>query len=85
MSDELEQEIESLRRMSRQRLQDRWRTLYKAAPPAAFTPDLLARGIAWRMQETALGGLSADAKCLLALVVSASHPTLGERFARAIG
>jgi len=65
MIDELEQEIESLRRMSRQRLRDRWRALFKAAPPAAFTPDLLARGIAWRLQETALGGLSADARRLL--------------------
>jgi DUF2924 family protein len=65
MSDELEQEIESLRRMSRQQLRDRWRALYKAAPPAAFAPDLLARGIAWRLQETALGGLSADARRLL--------------------
>jgi hypothetical protein len=65
MSDELEQEIESLRRMSRQQLRDRWRALYKAAPPAAFTPDLLARGIAWRLQETALEGLSADARRLL--------------------
>jgi len=65
MSDELEQEIESLRRMSGQRLRERWRALFKAAPPAAFTPDLLARGIAWRLQETALGGLSADARRLL--------------------
>ena len=65
MSDELEQEIESLRRMSRQQLRERWRALFKAAPPAAFTPDLLARGIAWRLQETALGGLSADARRLL--------------------
>jgi hypothetical protein len=48
--------------MRRQQLKDRWRDLFKAAPPAAFTPDLLARGIAWRMQEKALGGLCADAR-----------------------
>ena len=65
MSCELEQQVESLRRMSRQQLKYRWRDLYKAAPPAAFTPDLLARGIAWRMQEKALGGLSAEARRLL--------------------
>jgi len=51
--------------MSRRQLKDRWRELYKAAPPAAFTPDLLARGIAWRIQEKALGGLSAEARRLL--------------------
>lgn len=44
--------------LSRQQLKDRWRKLYKAAPPAAFTPDLIARGIAWRLQEKALGGLT---------------------------
>lgn len=65
MSTELEQEIEMLRRMSRQQLRDRWRALFKAGPPAAFTPDLLARGIAWRLQEKTLGGLSAEARSLL--------------------
>ena len=48
--------------MSRQQFKDRWRDLFKAAPPAAFTPDLLARGVAWRLQERVLGGLSAEAR-----------------------
>lgn len=65
MSGEIEQEVESLRRMSRQQLKDRWREMFKAAPPVAFTPDLLARGIAWRLQEKALGGLTAEARRLL--------------------
>lgn len=65
MSDELEQEVESLRRMNRAQLKDRWRDLYKVAPPVAFTPDLLARGIAWRLQETALGGHSPEARRVL--------------------
>jgi hypothetical protein len=51
--------------MSRQQLKDRWRALFKSAPPVAFTPDLLARGIAWRLQEKVLGGLSAKARSLL--------------------
>lgn len=58
MSNELEEEVAGLRRLSKQQLKDRWRELYKAAPPASFTPDLLARGIAWRLQEKALGGLT---------------------------
>ena len=65
MSSDLEQQIESLRRLSRQQLKDRWRDLYKAVPPAAFTPDLLARGIASWLQDKALGGLSAEARRLL--------------------
>lgn len=59
------QEVERLRRMSREQLKARWRDLYKAAPPVAFTPDLLARGIAWRLQEKALGGHSPDARRVL--------------------
>ena len=65
MSEAVAAEIASLRALSRQQLRQRWRDLYRTAPPAAFTPDLLARGIAWRLQEKALGGLSGDARRLL--------------------
>lgn len=65
MSDPLCEETAELRKLSRQQLKDRWRDLFKAAPPAAFTPDLLARGIAWRLQERALGGHSASARAAL--------------------
>ena len=68
MSNKFEQEIEGLRRMSREQLKNRWRALYKAAPPAAFTPDLLARGIAWKLQERVLGGLSQEAKASIGVV-----------------
>ena len=61
MSNDLEQQIESSRRMSREQLKHRWRDLYRSAPPTAFTPDLLARGIAWRIQERELGGLPPQA------------------------
>ena len=62
MSSELEEEVASLRRLSRLQLTDRWRGLFKAAPPAAFTPDLIVRGIAWRLQEKEFGGLAADVR-----------------------
>ncbi len=62
MSGALEQQVQGLHDMSRQQLTGLWRDLYKAGPPAAFTPDLLARGIAWRMQEKALGGLAPNAR-----------------------
>ena len=65
MSSDLEQEIEGLRRLSREQLKGRWRALYKAAPPAAFTPDLLARSIAWKLQERVSRGLSPEAKRVL--------------------
>jgi hypothetical protein len=65
MSDSFTAEIAGIRKLSRQQLMDRWRDLFKAAPPAAFTPDLIARGIAWRLQERALGGHSASARAAL--------------------
>ena len=65
MSSDLDPQIEGLRRMSRAQLKDRWRALYVSAPPVSFTPDLLARGIAWRLQEKERGGLSSEALRLL--------------------
>lgn len=65
MIDSLNDELAALRRASRKQLTDRWRELYKAAPPAAFTPDLLARGISWRLQERVLGSLSSTARHML--------------------
>lgn len=65
MSVPLSDELAELRKLSRQQLKERWRDLFKAAPPVAFTPDLLARGIAWRLQERALGGHSATARSAL--------------------
>ena len=94
MSSELEEEIDGLRRRTREQLKDRWRALYKAAPPAAFTPDLIARGIAWKLQERVLGSLSQEAKASIGVVgagererpdrCSASRPTLrpGNRLVR---
>ena len=66
MTEGLEQELEDLRRLSRQQLTERWRELYKAAPPSAFTPDLIARGIAWRLQEKVHGGLALEVRRTLA-------------------
>ena len=65
MSSELEHQVADLRRMSRDQLKARWRDLYKAAPPVAFTPDLLARGVAWRLQESETGGLPVESRRLL--------------------
>lgn len=58
MSEALEAEIASLPKLGREGLKAKWRELFKTAPPAAFTPDLLARGIAWRLQEKAHGGVT---------------------------
>ena len=67
--------------MSRDQLKDRWRALYKAAPPAAFTPDLIARGIAWRLQEKVLGGPSTEAKALIGVCQAGEHALTPRRSA----
>lgn len=57
MSKAVEQEIAALPKLGRAGLQNRWREVFRAAPPAAYTPDLLVRGIAHRLQEKAFGRL----------------------------
>ena len=43
-------------------LRAEWRRLHRTPCPACLSPDLLRRGIAHRMQERALGGLSPAAR-----------------------
>ena len=58
----MEDEIAALSGLGRRCLEERWWGLFRAAPPASFTPDLLARGLAHRLQEKALGGLAPKAR-----------------------
>lgn len=60
MSDQLA----ALAAMSPAQLRVEWRRVYRASPPR-LTPDLLLRGIAFRLQERSLGGLSAASGSLL--------------------
>lgn len=54
---DLENRLAALATMSPAQLRSEWLSLYKKpAPP--LTADLLARGIAWRLQERSHGGLS---------------------------
>jgi hypothetical protein len=43
-----------------------WRRLYRAHPPKKMSRDLLELGVAWKLQEKALGGLGASSKRRLA-------------------
>ena len=51
-------EIESLR--------TEWRRLYRTTPPARLSRDILARGIAHKLQEAAYGGLRVSTQRKLA-------------------
>jgi hypothetical protein len=47
-------------------LRTEWRRLYRAHPPKKMSRDLLELGVAWKLQEKALGGLGASVRRRLA-------------------
>jgi hypothetical protein len=68
-------EIAILMDLSRADLVDRWTELHGSEPLKRLTKDLLARGIAYAMQEQQLGGLTAaEKKALAALAQGKSNP-----------
>jgi Protein of unknown function (DUF2924) len=61
--------------MTIEQLRGWWRETTGSEPPAAFSKDLLARGICYRLQEQASGGLSAScARLLQALAKPGAEP-----------
>jgi hypothetical protein len=55
----LSDQLSALATMSRAQLRAEWRRLHRTSPPA-LSPDLLKRGIAYRLQEKRHGGLPAQ-------------------------
>ena len=55
--------------MTVEQLRDFWRERFASDPPAAFSKDLLARAICYRLQEQTFGGLSASTDRLLRSLV----------------
>lgn len=53
--------LDALAAMPPAQLRDEWQRIYRSAPPR-LSPDLLRHGIAYRLQEKALGGLSAKSR-----------------------
>src|SRR3546814_11770854 len=49
--------VAALTAMAPAQLRAEWRRVHRASPPK-LGPDLLARGVAWRMQERIHGGLA---------------------------
>jgi hypothetical protein len=54
----LPHDLAALTAMSPAQLRSEWRRVYRSAPPP-LTPDLLLRGIAYRLQERVHGGVPA--------------------------
>jgi hypothetical protein len=65
-TDALAAELAALTRKTAAELRVEWRRLYRTHPPRKLSRDLLELGIAWKLQERVLGGLSAITKRQLA-------------------
>jgi hypothetical protein len=76
----LEAEVERVRTLDIAELRTLWRSTFGSVPPAALSKDLLARRIAWHLQEQTLGGLdSAIARLLAKLARGESSPETRRR------
>jgi hypothetical protein len=64
--DDLNAQLSALAEMDAPRLWAEWRRLYRSRPPKMLRRDLLQLGVAWKLQERVLGGLSAATKRQLA-------------------
>jgi len=51
-------EIRRLESLALERLREEWRRLHQTPPPKRLSRDILLRGITYKMQENAIGGLS---------------------------
>jgi hypothetical protein len=78
--DELGAALVHLERASRHRLAELWVEYFGAAPPPRTSRSLMLRAVAYKVQENALGGLSAAARRLL----SGKVPAPVQRRRRAI-
>ncbi|MEG3155729.1 DUF2924 domain-containing protein [Sphingomonas sp. RB1R13] len=56
----LAQKLVVLADMKPPALRDEWTRVYRSDPPAAFGPDLLARALAYTLQEKTSGGLPSN-------------------------
>lgn len=64
--DTVAQQIAALRNMETRALRQEWTHHFRHDPPPRLSRDLLVRGIAWKIQERAYGGLSPATKRRLA-------------------
>ena len=70
----LQEQLDRLVAMAPAELREEWRRVYRADPPR-LSPDLLRHGIAYRLQEKALGGLSGAVSRQLKRVATSALPS----------
>jgi hypothetical protein len=70
----IEAEVDQVRSLGIDALRRRWRMMFGAVPPLGLTKDIIARMIAYRIQEEAFGGLDAKTARLLDRLARGEKP-----------
>ena len=79
--DAMESEIAKIRSLNADELRSLWLSTFNRASPPTFTKDLLARMLAWHIQERAFGGFDRMALKVLESYTRA-HPAESDRVRR---
>ncbi|CAA2142170.1 DUF2924 domain-containing protein [Hyphomicrobium sp. ghe19] len=77
-------ELTKLERLTNFELRSEWRRLYGIQPPKSLSRGLLLRGITYKIQERALGGLSKSVLRRLSGAVPEAHQGVTRKAAPAI-
>lgn len=80
-----EEEIDRLDGLSTFELRNQWRRLWKQPPPMRLRGDLLIRGLAWKLQEAAFGGIGKAEKRALAAYAKAELEAREQQLERDAG
>jgi hypothetical protein len=71
----IEAEVDQVRSLGIDALRRRWRMMFGAVPPPGLTKDIIARMIAFRIQEEAFGGLDPKTAKLLDRMARGEKPS----------
>jgi hypothetical protein len=71
----IEAEVDRVRSLGIDALRKRWRVTFEKTPPAGLTKDIMARMIAYRIQEEAFGGLDRETVKLLDRLARGEKPS----------
>jgi hypothetical protein len=71
----IEAEVDQVRSLGIDALRRRWRAMFDAVPPKGLTKDIIARMIAYRIQEDAFGGLDKETARLLDRLAQGEKPS----------
>jgi hypothetical protein len=70
----IEAEVDQVQSLGIDALRKRWRMMFGATPPKGLTKDIIARMIAYRIQEEAFGGLDRETVKLLDRLAHGEKP-----------